>query len=706
MFSSCQFVGRRPCDTLCGACRLSLFRAGFIPCKDNNILLSYLFKLYEICFFYLFLGVWQRYAKLLATARRNVEHRVHHYRLADRAQTACAELVDDGAVDDVVENFVVEGELHAVHLEQPDVLFHDGVLRLGQDRAQRLAAERLHVGQHRQAPDQFGDQAERFEILRHDVLHQVRTVDRVGSRAAVAHRPRVEPLGDLALDAVERTSADEEDVARVDLYEFLVGMLAPALRRYVDRRPFENFQQRLLHPFARYVARDRNIFALPRDFIDLIDVNDAALCALDVKVRRLQELEEDIQPALEICAELEGLQRRIAQNGSDTEKRRLQLGSLLPWADMTDPLEKVHSTASIKVMTGTVPAEGVKALMETGALVQLYGGEKERAALVICPNEEYAGIAPSIRATGFQEKGFGDIRGTASENIQRLRTEIEALEAERAQLEARLAAFAPKREEIRRALDGAAIDRDREQSKEALAHTNTAFLLTGWVREDMTEKVRREIEKITDVYYLVFEDPSEGDAVPTVLKNSRLITPYEAVTNLYSLPAYGTIDGTPLMAPFYFIFFCMMLSDSVYGAVLALGAWAFLKYLKPTGMMKNLAGVLMQGGISTIFMGLLFGTCAGVGWPVIFRGTALENTFPLIDSSTNPMGMLMVCAAFGIIHMFYAVLIATWNCLKHKDYMGALIDNMCWIFIVSGLIIKTPLDHFIHPPFRAHKKAF
>lgn len=400
-----------------------------------------------------------------------------------------------------------------------------------------------------------------------------------------------------------------------------------------------------------------------------------------------QELEEDIQPALEICAELEGLQRRIAQNGSDTEKRRLQLGSLLPWADMTDPLEKVHSTASIKVMTGTVPVDGVNALMETGALVQLYGGEKERAALVICPNEEYAGIAPSIRATGFQEKGFGDIRGTASENIQRLRTEIEALEAERAQLEARLAAFAPKREEIRRALDGAAIDRDREQSKEALAHTNTAFLLTGWVREDMTEKVRREIEKITDVYYLGFEDPSEGDAVPTVLKNSRLITPYEAVTNLYSLPAYGTIDGTPLMAPFYFIFFGMMLSDTVYGAVLALGAWAFLKYIKPRGMMENLAKVLLMGGISTIFMGLLFGTCAGVSWPVIFRGTALENTFPIIDSSADPIAMLALCAAMGIIQMFYAVFIAAYSCIKHRDWAGAIVDNLSWVFIITGLLL-------------------
>ena len=400
-----------------------------------------------------------------------------------------------------------------------------------------------------------------------------------------------------------------------------------------------------------------------------------------------QELEEDIQPALEICAELEGLQRRIAQNGSDTEKRRLQLGSLLPWADMTDPLETVRSTASLKVMTGTVPVDGVNALMETGALVQLYGGEKERAALVICPNEEYAGIAPSIRATGFQEKGFGDIRGTASENIQRLRTEIEALEAERAQLETRLAGFAPKREEIRRALDGAAIDRDREQSKEALAHTKTAFLLTGWVREDMTEKVRREIEKITDVYYLGFEDPSEGDAVPTVLKNSRLITPYEAVTNLYSLPAYGTIDGTPLMAPFYFIFFGMMLSDTIYGAVLALGAWAFLKYMKPRGMMENLAKVLLMGGISTIFMGLLFGTCAGVSWPVIFRGTALENTFPIIDSSADPIAMLALCAAMGIIQMFYAVFIAAYSCIKHRDWAGAIVDNLSWVFIITGLLL-------------------
>ncbi len=400
------------------------------------------------------------------------------------------------------------------------------------------------------------------------------------------------------------------------------------------------------------------------------------------------ELEKEIQPALQLCGELEGLQRKIAELRSGIEKRHTQLAALLPWEGLADPLQTVRSTASIRIAAGTVPAEGVKTLEQSGAEVQLFGGEKERAALVICSKEEYPELAEAIKASGFQEKDFGSLTGTAAENISRLNAELSDMQNRLTALEEELASYAARRGEVCRALDGASIERDRERSSECITETASAFMLSGWVREDMTDKVRQEIQKITDVYYIDFEDPAEDETPPTALKNSELITPYEAVTNLYSLPAYGSIDGTPLMAPFYFIFFGMMLSDSAYGAVLALGCWAFIKYIKPRGMMKNLAEVLLMGGISTIFMGLLFGTCAGVSWPVIFKGTALENTFPLIDSSTDPMGMLMVCGAFGIIHMFYAVFIATWRCLKAKDYMGALIDNMCWVFIVSGLIMQ------------------
>ena len=192
-------------------------------------------------------------------------------------------------------------------------MFDDGVLRFGQNRTQRLAAERLHVGQHRQTTHQLGDQTERFEVLRHDVLHQVRAVDRIGAAAAVSHRPRVEPLGDLAFDAVERAAADEEDVACVDLYEFLVGMLAPALRRNVDRRPFENFQQRLLHPFARDVARDGGVVAFAGDLVDLVDEDDAPFGGRHVVGSDLQQPRED---ALHVLAHVAGFgEHRCVDDG-------------------------------------------------------------------------------------------------------------------------------------------------------------------------------------------------------------------------------------------------------------------------------------------------------------------------------------------------------------------------------------------------------
>ena len=80
-------------------------------------------------------------------------------------------------------------------------------------------------------------------------------------------------------------------------------MLAPALRRYVDRRPFENFQQRLLHPFARYVARDRRVVALAGDLVDLVDEDDAPFGGSHVVGGHLQQPRED---ALHVFAHVAG----------------------------------------------------------------------------------------------------------------------------------------------------------------------------------------------------------------------------------------------------------------------------------------------------------------------------------------------------------------------------------------------------------------
>lgn len=398
------------------------------------------------------------------------------------------------------------------------------------------------------------------------------------------------------------------------------------------------------------------------------------------------ELTGGIDSALELCGKVEALDREIAVSRGEAEKRRVLADFLRPWAEMPDGLETIRSTSNVRITAGVIPAEALAQLDSIDAVVQVYGGDKEKALLIACHESDWAEIGPVIRAAGFQDVAFPGLTGTAAANIARLEGEIAELEAKRKELTEKLAALGANRDDLCRALDGAVIERDREQSKLDLGATDATFLLSGWTRADQTEEILAELEKITDACYVDFTDPEEGDQVPTALKNSKLVQPYEAVTNLYSMPNYGSVDGTPLMAPFYFIFFGMMLSDSVYGIVLALGAWLFLKKAQPTGMMKGIAGVLLQGGISTIFMGLLFGTCAGVAWPVIFQGTAIENVFPIIDSSSEPMSMLVLCAGLGLVHMFFAMFIAAKHCIRNGDWVGAIVDHLSWVVIITGVL--------------------
>src|SRR5258707_323856 len=91
------------------------------------------------------------------------------------------------------------------------------------------------------------------------------------------------------------------------LQEFLLRMLAASLRRYRRDGAFYDLEQRLLHALARHVAVDRWVVGLAADLVDLVDIDDAALRALDIMVGRLQQLEDDV---LDILANIAGFGER------------------------------------------------------------------------------------------------------------------------------------------------------------------------------------------------------------------------------------------------------------------------------------------------------------------------------------------------------------------------------------------------------------
>src|SRR6185437_1456885 len=127
---------------------------------------------------------------------------------------------------------------------------------------------------------------------------------RVGHLGREADRGALAAAGDDLLQAGEGAAADEQHVGGVDLQELLLRVLAPALRGHRGDGAFHDLQEGLLHALAGHVAGDRGVVRLAADLVDLVDVDDAALRALDVVVGGLQQLEDDV---LDVLADVAGL---------------------------------------------------------------------------------------------------------------------------------------------------------------------------------------------------------------------------------------------------------------------------------------------------------------------------------------------------------------------------------------------------------------
>src|SRR5690606_16893865 len=118
----------------------------------------------------------------------------------------------------------------------------------------------------------------------------------IAARALIGEADNLlaDPTLDDLLKSIECASADEQDIRRVDLDEFLMRMLASALRRNRGYSAFQYFEQRLLNAFSGYIARNRWILGLARYLINLIDIDNPALSLLHVIVSSLNQLKQNI----------------------------------------------------------------------------------------------------------------------------------------------------------------------------------------------------------------------------------------------------------------------------------------------------------------------------------------------------------------------------------------------------------------------------
>ena len=411
----------------------------------------------------------------------------------------------------------------------------------------------------------------------------------------------------------------------------------------------------------------------------------------------LDAIRGDVPKAESAAGEIEELLHTLTRLSAEREKAISTKAALEPWIRLPIPMSSVRNTPRVHYFIGLCASKDQPRIDEQEYLEAEYYNETTTVPTILACQEENTRIVQNfLKTIDWQDFVFPKMEGTPGQAIEALDARIAEIDDEAERTQQALEQHGDAIEVLQNAYDAETIDADRLSARSDLVYTASTFVLEGWMREDEVEKTEQSIRSVTDAYSFAYRDPEEGEEPPSVVKNNKFVTPFEEVQTLYSRPAYGTLDGTPYMTPFYILLFGLMLSDTGYGLLLMLGSVIYLKFKKPTGMSKGIAKVLFWGGISTVVWGVLTGSFFGITrtpssggvFDVIAGFFDRIGIFPAwIDPMQDSMLMLGLCFGLGVLHIVAGYLVGAIDRFGRGDWKGAIFDQISWVLITLGLVI-------------------
>ena len=388
--------------------------------------------------------------------------------------------------------------------------------------------------------------------------------------------------------------------------------------------------------------------------------------------------------------------RRLGEIESERTKNEALRATLAPWLTVDAPLG--GADGALAVFFGTaglnVTDDALKALADSldGLLTwqQASSDRSLRYLLVMCHGSVKERALSALRDLGFSTVSFRGMTGTAKENDKALAENLATLEKERQEIEQRIAGLGGKREALLEASDRAAIALRREEAKSRLVGTDKVFLLEGWLPADRCAEIEKTLKPFTCA--IETREPTEDEypQVPVQLKNNKLTQPLNMVTEMYSLPAYGTLDPNPLMAPFFILFYGIMMADMGYGLLMMIASVIISKKYRPKGTSGELFSLLGLCGISTFIMGALtggfFGDFLTQLVAIVSPGTvfALPKLFDPLDDLTM---ILIGSMALGMVQIVTGMAISLIEKCKRKKFLDAFFEEITWWIVFVGIAL-------------------
>ena len=387
-----------------------------------------------------------------------------------------------------------------------------------------------------------------------------------------------------------------------------------------------------------------------------------------------------------IYEKLRGLITKREKLVQSRDNLNQKYNDLSPWQDINVNVDKLYKSDRFFLETGTISSKFYEdlqnALVERnldGTLVyKISEKDGNYYVVAISTNKEAEEFSEILR-----EFGFTRVKIAADNEVN---TYLTDLSGQKDEINDQIQAVDKEITDFKKYLPDLYIYqsyvtncRKKEASSENFLKTRQMNIVEGYVPSDRSEEFKADLDQILGEKYILDVIPADKDDpnVPIILKNNKLIEPYENVVATYALPKYSELDPTAIVAPFYTIFTGFMIGDLGYGL---LGVIAILLALKLKDFPKETEQTLklfLRISISACVFGFIFGS--------VFGGI-IDVPFGWIDTTQDINQLITLSIVIGAISLFFALGVKGFMAIRDGHPDGLFFDVISWYMAVGGAI--------------------
>ena len=210
-------------------------------------------------------------------------------------------------------------------------------------------------------------------------------------------------------------------------------------------------------------------------------------------------------------------------------------------------------------------------------------------------------------------------------------------------------------------------------------------VLEGFCPIDQVAALDAMLQK-QEVYYQA-EDPTAEDNTPIKLRNNKFTQLFESLTGMYGWPNYGEFDPTPILAPFFLLFFAMCMGDCGYGILLIIIGLLIAKKKLNIAMFEGLGPIITVLGVGTTVVGFFLGTFMGID---LYNAEWVPQALKNVMIKGNVMGydiQMVLALCIGVFHICLAMVVKAICYTKQFGFKENIATWGWLLLIVGGLIV-------------------